>query len=65
MFATRTDSPLIPIYISPKKRIFRKTKVIFGAPYVPTYEGRKATPEDYQRIADELMDRIRALGGKD
>lgn len=63
MFATRTDTMLLPIYISPKKKLFRKTRVVFGKPYKATYEGRKASPEDYQRIADDLMDRIRQLGG--
>lgn len=63
MFATRTGVPIVPVYISPKKRWFRKTEVIFGEPYQPEFEGRKPTPEDYQRIADDVMDRIRALGG--
>lgn len=63
MFATRTGVPLVPVYISPKKKIFCKTTVIFGAPYFPEYEGKKPTPDDYQRIADDLMERIRALGG--
>jgi 1-acyl-sn-glycerol-3-phosphate acyltransferase len=62
LFATRAHVPIVPIYISPKKRWFRKTEVIFGQPYEPEYEGRKPTPEDYQRIADDLMVRIRALG---
>ena len=62
MFSTRTGAPLVPIYIQPKKRRFRKTTVVFGAPYHPEFEGRKPTPEDYRRIADDLMARIRALG---
>lgn len=62
MFATRTGAPLVPIYIPPKKRRFRKTTVVFGEAYYPEFEGRKPTPEDYQRIADDLMVRIRALG---
>lgn len=62
LFATRTNSPLLPVYISPKKRLFKKTTVIFGEPYYPNYEGRKPMPDDLQRIADDLMDRIRALG---
>ena len=62
MFATRTGAPLVPVYISPTKRLFRRTTVIFGQPYNPAYEGRKATPDDYQRIADDLLARIRALG---
>ena len=61
MFATRTGAPLVPVYIQPKKRRFRKTTVVFGAPYHPEFEGRKPTSEDYRRIADDLMARIRAL----
>ena len=62
MFSTRAGAPLVPIYIQPKKRIFRKTTVIFGEPYHPEFEGRKPTPEDYRRIAGDLMAHIRALG---
>ena len=61
MFATRTDTPLVPVYISPKKRRFRKTPVVFGQPYRPEFEGRKPSAEDYQRIADDLLVRIKAL----
>ena len=61
MFSTRTGAPLVPIYIQPKKRRFRKTTVVFGKPYHPEFEGRKPTPEDYRRIADDLMARVRAL----
>ena len=62
MFSTRTGAPLVPVYIQPKKRLFRKTTVVFGESYHPEFEGRKPTPEDYRRIADDLMARIRALG---
>ena len=62
MFSTRTGAPLVPVYIQPKKRRFRKTTVVFGEPYYPEFEGRKPTPEDYRRIADDLMARIRTLG---
>ena len=61
LFSTRTGAPLVPVYIQPKKRRFRKTTVVFGEPYHPEFEGRKPSPEDYQRIADDLMERIRAL----
>lgn len=62
MLATRTDTMLVPVYISTKKRRFCKTTVVFGQPYHPTFEGRKPSADDYQRIADDLLDRIRALG---
>lgn len=61
MFATRTGVPILPVYISPKKRRFRKTDVVFGEPYRPSYEGRRPTPTDYERIAEEVMERIRGL----
>lgn len=62
MLSSRTGTPLVPVYISAKKRIFRKTTVVFGEPYHPEFEGRKPTAEDYQRIADDLLLRVRALG---
>lgn len=62
MLSSRTGTPLVPVYISPKKRIFRKTTVVFGEPYHPEFEGRKPTAEDYQRIADDLLVRVRTLG---
>lgn len=61
LFATRTGVPVVPIYIPRKKRWFRFTTVVFGEPYVPKYEGRRPTPEDYDRIAEEIMERINAL----
>ena len=64
MFATRTGTPLVPVYIQPKKRRFRKTTVVFGTPYYPEFEGRKPSAGDYQRIADDLLARVRALGEK-
>lgn len=64
MFATRTGTPLVPVYIQPKKRRFRKTTVVFGTPYYPEFEGRKPSAGDYQRIADDLLIRVRALGEK-
>ena len=62
MLATRTNSPLVPVYLRPKKRRFRKTTVVFGQPYYPEFEGRKPSADDYQRIADDLLVRIKALG---
>lgn len=62
MFATRTGTPLVPVYISPQKKRFRKTAVVFGQPYHPEFEGRKPSADDYQRIADDLLVRVRMLG---
>lgn len=61
MLATRTGVPILPVYIPRKKRWFRKTTIVFGEPYFPEYEGRRANSEDYKRISDDLMARISAL----
>lgn len=61
LLATRAGAPLVPVYIQPRKRLFRRTTVVFGESYHPEFEGRKPTAEDYQRIADDLLARIKAL----
>ena len=40
MFATRTDSPIVPIYIPAQKKLFRRTPVVFGEPFTPAVAGR-------------------------
>ncbi len=62
MFAVRTGSPIVPVYIPAKKRWFRPTTVVIGKPFTPQVAGRKGTSEEYRAIANELMERIRALG---
>jgi len=62
LFATRTGSPLLPVYIPTRKRLFRPNTVVIGKPYYPQIAGRKATTEELQAIANDLMERVRALG---
>lgn len=62
VLAGRADVPVMPVYIGAKKRIFRKTDVIFGDPYELQFDGRKPSHEDGQRLKDELMERISSLG---
>lgn len=62
LFATRTGVPLLPVYIQPKKRLFRANTVVIGEPYMPTFEGRKPTADELQAIAHDLLDRVHALG---
>lgn len=61
MFATRTGSPIVPIYIPAEKKWFRRTPVVFGEPFTPRVAGRKGTSEEYEAVAGNLMDRIAAL----
>ena len=61
MLSTRTGAPIVPIYIPRKKNWFRPTTIVIGDAYHPHFEGKRATAEDYQVIADDLMERIFAL----
>lgn len=61
LFATRCNVPLLPVYIKNTKKLFHRSTVVIGQPYMPTYEGRKATSEELQNIAKELQNRIYAL----
>lgn len=62
LFAARTGVPLLPVYIQPKKRLFRFNTVVIGEPYMPSFAGRKPTAEELQAIAHDLLDRVHALG---
>lgn len=55
--AAKLRVPIVPVFISRRKVIFRKVKIVIGEPiYVP-----KDT-EDFQQVTDELMDTIAKLG---
>lgn len=60
MFALRSGAPLVPVYLTRAKPFHRMT-MVFGEPYHPQIAGRRATPEEYQRLADELLGKIYAL----
>ena len=62
LFATRTNVPLLPVYIQPGRRMFQRTTVVVGEAYMPSYEGRKPTAEELDAIAADLMQRVRKLG---
>lgn len=61
MISIHTGAPILPIYMPPKKKWFRRTPVVFGEPYLPTVAGRRGTSEEYEAIAKDLMARIAAL----
>ena len=64
MIAIRAGVQMQPVYIATEKRMFRKTKIVFGPAYAPVYTGRKGTAEEYQANVDEIMRQIKELGGQ-
>jgi len=64
MIGVRTGAALVPVFVSQGKKLFHRTKVIFGKPYVPVYTGRRGTAEEMQKIADDILREAYALGGQ-
>lgn len=61
MLALKTGVPLVPVYMSRKKKLFRRSTVVIGEPYVVKPAGRVAKKEEYAVVADDLLKRIYAL----
>lgn len=61
MIAIRSGVALVPVYIGIGRRLFHRTHLVFGEPFMPEYTGRKGTAEEYQANADEVLRRAYAL----
>lgn len=62
LFATRTNTPILPVYVPRKKKLFRFNTIVIGKPYYAEFEGRRPTTEELKTITDDLMVRIYKLG---
>ena len=60
----RSGAVMVPVFVDGKKRIFRRSRIIFGQPYTPHYTGRHGAAEEMQRAADEILAAAYALGGQ-
>ena len=64
MIGVRTGATLVPVFCDGQKKLFHKTRIYFGEPYVPSVTGRRGPSEELQAIADEMLRRAYALGGQ-
>ena len=64
MIGVRTGATLVPVFCDGQKKLFHKTRIYFGEPYVPSVTGRRGTSEELQAIADEMLRRAYARGGQ-
>lgn len=62
MFAVRTATPILPVYLETRRFPFSPMRCVIGKPWTPPVEGRKASPEELHSLAKELMSIIYALG---
>lgn len=61
MIAMRANAPIVPVYLTRRKRMFRKHSLVVGTPIIP--EKREGgTSENYQRIANKAFQAILDLG---
>lgn len=62
MIAMRTGALLVPVSVGGRKRLFKKTRIVFGESYLPQSASRRPTAEEFQTYADEVLHRAYALG---
>ena len=60
--AARTNTPILPVYLTQKRRPFSPLVCVIGEPYFLQYEGKRATDEELQKCSEDLMQRIYRLG---
>lgn len=64
MIGVRTGAVMVPVFVDGEKKLFHRTRIIFGKPYQPVYTGRHGTSEEMQKIADDILEEAYALGGQ-
>jgi 1-acyl-sn-glycerol-3-phosphate acyltransferase len=58
--ADQANVPIVPVWLPRRKRPFKKIRVVFHKPYFVNPEHRSLSREDYETLAEELMDKINA-----
>lgn len=61
MFAFKTGAPIVPVFMTRKKRLFHRSVAVFGEPYYLKPAGKRATQEELNAAAEDLLRRIYAL----
>lgn len=60
MIAARANAPIVPIYISGNKRLFKKTRIVIGKPMMPI-TSKGSNNENYMETALAVFDEIMRL----
>lgn len=62
LIATRTQTPVLPIYLTKKKKLFRRIDLVFGEPYLPQTADKRATEQELTELSEALLKHIYQLG---
>lgn len=60
VIAVRSKAPVLPVYITEEKKRFGRVRLIIGQPFYPEID--KTLDKPYQAAADQILERIYALG---
>ena len=60
--ASRTDTPILPVYLTAKRWPFSPLTCVIGAPYRLEFQDKKATDEELAAATQELMKCIYRMG---
>lgn len=59
IFAIRTKSPIVPVYVNRKARLFRKTYMMIGKPFeLNEYYDKKLTEQDFENLSKIIANKI-------
>lgn len=61
LLASRTQSPVLPVYLQVKRHPFGPMRLVIGEAYQPVYVGEKPTPDELHNLSARLMDQVYAL----
>lgn len=59
--AARTDTPILPVYVTRRRYPWQPVTVVIGEPYRVRFAGKRATDEELEQATQELMERIYAM----
>ncbi|HIR51033.1 MAG TPA: 1-acyl-sn-glycerol-3-phosphate acyltransferase [Candidatus Avoscillospira avicola] len=62
LLAQKTDTPILPVYLTVKRRPFSKLTCVIGEPYRPTFANKRPSEEELEQATDDLMGTIYRLG---
>ena len=62
MLAVRTKTPILPVWLQPKRFPFSPLACVIGAPYLPPASTEKPAQSELHELTVDLMDRIYKLG---
>lgn len=62
LIATRTQTSVLPVYVTAKKKLFRRINVVYGESYQPQTADKHATEQELNDLSAELLKKIYRLG---